>query len=82
MLISDQVNIWREIDQEGGGLVAPDTVEGITTLLTNWLDMPEDRKLTMAKAAKKAYDKHFTVEVAAERLKKILSNDASSQRHL
>lgn len=76
VLISDQVNIWREIDQEGGGLVAPDTAEGITSLLTNWLDMPEDRKLMMAKAAKKAYDKYFTVEVAAERLKKALSNDA------
>ena len=76
VLISDQVNIWREIDQEGGGLIAPDTAEGITSLLTNWLDMPEDRKLKMAHAARRAYDKHFTVEVAAERLRKALSNHA------
>jgi len=76
VLISDQVNIWREIDQGGGGLVAPDTAEGVTSLLTNWLDMPEDRKRTMGKAAKNAYDKYFTVEVVAERLKKALCNDA------
>lgn len=76
VLISDQVNIWREIDREGGSLVAPDTAEGITSLLTSWLDMPGDRRLRMAQAARKAYDTYFTVEAAAERLKKTLSNDA------
>lgn len=76
VLISDQVNIWREIDREGGGLVAADTAAGTTSLLTRWLDMDEDRKLTMAQAARNVYDNYFTVQAAAERLKNALNDDA------
>ena len=33
VLISDKVNIWREIDAANAGFVADDTVDGTTTLL-------------------------------------------------
>ena len=35
-LISDQVNIWREVVEDGGGLAAPDTAEGTRRLLQQW----------------------------------------------
>ena len=37
VLISDKVNIWREIIQDGAGLVAEDTKMGISRLLRQWL---------------------------------------------
>ncbi|MCA3824707.1 MAG: transferase, partial [Burkholderia sp.] len=33
VLISTEVNIWREIEADGGGRVAPDTAEGTTSLI-------------------------------------------------
>jgi hypothetical protein len=37
VLISDQVNIWREIVEDGAGLVEGDTEEGVEKLLRNFL---------------------------------------------
>jgi glycosyltransferase involved in cell wall biosynthesis len=36
VLISDQVNIWREIAADQAGLVEPDTLVGTVNLLTRW----------------------------------------------
>ena len=38
VLISDQVNIWREIVEDGAGLVEGDTEEGVEKLLRRFLD--------------------------------------------
>jgi hypothetical protein len=37
VLISDQVNIWREIVEDGAGLVEGDTEEGVEKLLRRFL---------------------------------------------
>ena len=37
VLISERVNIWREIVDAGAGLAAPDTLEGSEDLLRRWL---------------------------------------------
>lgn len=51
VLISDQVNIWPEIHDDGAGLVAPDTLEGTQQLLTQWLALSaEDRRAMQARA--------------------------------
>ena len=36
VLISNKVNIWREIVEAGAGIVGDDTVEGIKNLLASW----------------------------------------------
>src|SRR4029077_2992937 len=46
-LISNKVNIWREIEGDGAGIVADDTLEGTCKLLQSYVEMPEARKLTM-----------------------------------
>jgi hypothetical protein len=38
VLISDQVNIWREIVEDGVGMVEGDTEEGVEKLLRRFLD--------------------------------------------
>ncbi len=45
VLISDQVNIWPEIEADGAGLVARDTPEETRRLLERWLALsPVDRR--------------------------------------
>ena len=67
-LISDQVNIWREIDKENAGIVYPDTPEGTLKMILKWAKMSGDERLRMGENAKTAYKNYFTVENTSERL--------------
>ncbi|MES2089822.1 MAG: glycosyltransferase, partial [Pseudomonadota bacterium] len=40
VLISNQVNIWREVQQAGGGLVDTDDLEGTGRLIERWVQTP------------------------------------------
>jgi glycosyltransferase involved in cell wall biosynthesis len=65
VLLSHQVNIWREIVSDGAGLAAPDTVEGTTSLLADWQKLaPELRKIMRARAAE-CYGRRFNIDAVA-----------------
>lgn len=68
VLISNQINIWREIEAGGAGIVAPDTVEGATHVIQTWESMTPEQRLEMGKAARSVYEANFTVEAAAKDL--------------
>lgn len=74
VLISDKVNIWREIEQDDSGLVAPDTLNGTTQLLRRWLAKPSTERETMAVQAGKTFDKRYTVRASANALLSALKN--------
>lgn len=59
VLISDQVNIWREIAAGGAGLVGPDTLEGVKEVLSRWLSLGEAEKRNMRTAAAETFHRHF-----------------------
>ncbi|SEL24776.1 glycosyltransferase [Parapedobacter koreensis] len=65
VLISDKVNIWREIKTGGGGLVDTDTEGGVYAMLTHWFHLTQAEKKTMAASAKRTYEAFFTMEKAA-----------------
>ncbi|HTF20499.1 MAG TPA: glycosyltransferase [Chryseolinea sp.] len=67
VLISDQINIWREIEQAGAGLIARDTVEGVTSLVQRWQNLSPLERKTMGDNARKLYLDSFSVRAAAER---------------
>lgn len=68
VLISNQVNIWREIEVAGGGMVADNTLLGTTQLLGRWESLSRDAKLAMSLQARNAYEKNFAIEPAARRI--------------
>jgi glycosyltransferase involved in cell wall biosynthesis len=73
VLISNKVNIWREIVDDGAGLAEPDTIEGTTHLLERWLRLPDnDRELMRAKA-RQCFVKRFHIDRATESLIATLS---------
>lgn len=74
VLISDQVNIWKEIEAGGGGIIAPDTTDGTYRALEKWLEMTDEAKHEMALNAKEVYLKNFTIDIAAKKLKNALEN--------
>jgi len=68
VLISDKVNIWREIEADGAGIVNTDTAEGTEKTLKEWLALDADGRQKMAKQAKVSFDQRFTVDAMANSL--------------
>ncbi len=68
VLISNQVNIWREIDTAGGGLVGADTQAGTQQLLMDWLRLSPGEQQTMRTRARQTFQQHFFIDPATERL--------------
>ena len=72
-LISNKVNIWREVDADGAGIVSDDTLEGVCGQLQSYLDMPSEMKLAMRQAAGDCFERRFEIKRAAETLHAVLS---------
>lgn len=73
VLISDQVNIWREILDSEAGLIGKDTEAGVYSLLTEWLDCSIEKKEKMRANAIQIYNERFAIEAVAQTLKGLLS---------
>ncbi len=72
VLISNKVNIWREIIADGAGLMAEDTQVGTDGLLQRWLAMTKEDFVAMQAKTIPCFQKHFHVQKAAERLLEII----------
>ena len=68
VLISDKVNIWREIEQDGAGLVENDDVAGTRRLLTRWLGTTPAEREKMRAAALACFASRFHIEQSAKSL--------------
>lgn len=78
VLVSDKVNIWREIQASRAGLVAPDNVEGATLLLMQWAARKADEKREMAANARQCFFRYFDIEVTSERFFGIVRSNRPS----
>jgi len=65
VLISDKVNIWREIQSDGAGLVAPDTAQGARELLVTWNALEPSARAAMRTAARASFDSRFDMRAVA-----------------
>ena len=80
VLITDKVNIWREISSFEAGLIEDDTLEGATNLLQNWWDLSRTKKEEMAKQAKKCFKEKFSVKTASKNLMEVLDKIQESNK--
>lgn len=74
VLISNQVNIWPDIQADGAGLVDDDTVEGTERLLRRWLTMSEPEREALAARARPCFESRYSMERAAAAIKALFSN--------
>lgn len=68
VLISNKVNIWREIQQAGAGYIDTDDLEGTVRLLQKWLDTEPQLWKLMGEAAQACFTQRFQSERTAESL--------------
>lgn len=68
VLISNRINIWKEIQDERAGLVSNDTVIDIQYMLKSWCRMTTIEKLEMGRRARTCYDKRFSLGPVTSRM--------------
>jgi len=59
VLISKEVNIWREIESDGAGLAAADDLDGTVSLLERWLALRAADRYRMRVNALRSFSQHF-----------------------
>jgi glycosyltransferase involved in cell wall biosynthesis len=79
VLISDKVNIWREVKEDDAGVVASDTVEGTIEALSSWLGMNADAKEAMRIRALKTFTNRFHVDAMSRDLIRVLRETGGSR---
>lgn len=78
VLISDKINIWREIEQAGAGFVATDTVAGTQSTLLRWLALDGPARAAMGQHALRLFDERYTVRAMAQSLLEVAHDVAAS----
>jgi glycosyltransferase involved in cell wall biosynthesis len=72
VLISNQVNIWREIEGDKAGCVSADTLDGTCEILQSYLQMRSEEQLIMRDAALRCFEQRFEIKKSAKMLHNIL----------
>lgn len=75
VLISNQVNIWPQIEAEGVGLVDDDTLDGTERLLRRWLAMPPVERGAMAARAHPCFVKNYSMKETALVIRKLFGGE-------
>jgi glycosyltransferase involved in cell wall biosynthesis len=60
-LISNKVNIWREVVEAGAGLVAQDDVDGTCELMSRWTELTPSEQHLMRKRARCCFEVRFEI---------------------
>lgn len=66
VLITDQVNIWREICADKAGFMAPDTEAGMRDLLKHWFQLSHSDVAELRRAAFESYNSRYRAEIASD----------------
>jgi glycosyltransferase involved in cell wall biosynthesis len=68
VLISDKVNIWKEIESDGAGWSAGDDGEGCRKLFEKWLSLAPVERLQMRQRAYDCFEKRFQITQTTQKL--------------
>jgi len=66
VLISNRVNIWREVAAHQAGLVTTDTLDGAIQLLRDWEDLGLSGREAMSQKARSCFEAHFSADGAVD----------------
>ncbi|MDA9479223.1 glycosyl transferase [Bradyrhizobium sp. CCBAU 65884] len=80
VLITDKVNIWREIKEDGAGLIAADDQAGVLSLLQGYLSLSLEERQSMAGNARETFLRRFNVEQSVVTLLDVFHKGISDGR--
>ena len=78
VLITNKINIWREVEASGGGYADDDTVEGVVSLLKRFYSLSTAQKQQMGLAARQGFERYFDLTKTAMTFKNLLESEVKS----
>jgi len=72
VLISNKVNIWREVVEDGGGFAEEDDVAGTLRLLERWRALSPEARAEMGAKARESFARRFEINQAVDSLLQVL----------
>jgi len=79
VLVSNRVNIWREIEADRAGYVESDDLAGTTRLLQNWIGTAPAEREMVRQNARRCFEQRFEVDRAVDSLLQILNEPLAAQ---
>jgi len=79
VLISNRVNIWREIEADRAGYVESDDLAGTTRLLQRWIDTAPAEREMIRQNARRCFEQRFEIDRAVDSLLQILNETLTAQ---
>jgi len=73
VLISNRINIWREVDEDRAGYVESDDFSGTVRLLNRWIAAPETVRAGMRANARRCFAQRFEINKATDSLLQVLN---------
>jgi len=74
VLISNQVNIWREIQSENAGFVEQDTLSGTIKLLEAWKRLGEAGRSAIRSNCRRCFDRYFDLDRNSSRFIELIES--------
>jgi len=81
VIVSNKVNIWREVERYRAGLVCEDTLDGIKASLSRWQSMSTEETAAVRLSSKQCFDELFNYDVTAQRALDIAEHVAHQAEH-
>ncbi len=72
VLITNKVNIWREIENGKGGLVTDDNLTSVLASLKQWVNLTITEKERMGSNAYETYYSNFTAEATSKKFVEVI----------
>jgi glycosyltransferase involved in cell wall biosynthesis len=82
VLISNKINIWREIVSENAGFVEEDDLAGTIRLIKRWNETSPADRSEMKGRAKESFASHFEIGRATDSLLEVLVNSTGAERNV
>ncbi|MGO9339145.1 MAG: glycosyltransferase [Terracidiphilus sp.] len=76
VIVSNRVNIWREVENYGAGLICEDNLEGVRTSLSQWQSLSNEEIAAMRLRSRRCFDEVFNYNVTAQRALDIVEHVA------
>lgn len=76
VLITNKVNIWREVHASGSGFVSDDTEEGVFDSIQRFIKLPMEEQQEMARLAREGFLRYFDIEATTGDLVAACTNAA------
>ena len=79
VLITRKVNIWREIEDDGAGIVVTDDIDGVSDGVGRFCAMSPASRGSMSERARQCFVRRYDIEVVAARLLRVFAGLSPDQ---